>query len=94
VPQLALRKLCDVGRQAVRVCASYTPAQPDWLAGMGNLPLTPERMLKHIALVVNGEAEVRALLEAGMEEDPKMWDGEEKIPDPDKLQDIICPLCQ
>ncbi len=61
---------------------------------MENLPLTPERMLKHIALVVNGKDEVRALLDAGMKEDPMMYDGEDKLPHPDKLNDIVCRLCQ
>ncbi len=58
------------------------------------MPLTPERMLKHIALVVSGEAEVRALLDAGIKEDPRLWDGDEKVPDLNKLQDVICPSCQ
>ncbi len=61
---------------------------------MENLPLTPERMLKHIALVVNGKDEVRALLDAGMKEDPMMYDGKDKLPHPDKLNDIVCRLCQ
>ncbi len=61
---------------------------------MGNLPLTPERMLKHIALVVNGEDEVRALVDAGMKEDPNMYDGEDNLLHPDKLDNIICRLCQ
>lgn len=61
---------------------------------METLPLTPERMLQHIALVVSGKDEVRALLDAGMKEDPKMYDGEDELPHPDKLQDIICRICQ
>ncbi|KAL0028840.1 hypothetical protein WJX77_000292 [Trebouxia sp. C0004] len=62
--------------------------------GMESLPLTPERLLKHLALVVTGEAEVCALLDAGIEENAAMYDGEDGIPYPDKLQDIICPLCE
>ena len=61
---------------------------------METLPLTPERMLQHIALVVSGKDEVRALLDAGMKEDPNMYDGEDELPHPDKLQDIICRICQ
>ena len=56
--------------------------------------MTPERLLKHVALVVSREAEVRALLDAGINEYPEMYDGDDDLPDPDKLQDIICPLCQ
>lgn len=61
---------------------------------MENLPLTPERMLKHIALVVNGKDEVRALLDAGMKEDPMMYYGDDEIPNPDNQHDIVCSLCQ
>ncbi|DBA95515.1 TPA: hypothetical protein ACH3X3_013370 [Trebouxia sp. C0006] len=64
------------------------------VTGMENLPLTPERMLKHIALVVNGKDEVRALLDAGMKEDPMMYYGDDEIPNPDNLHDIVCSLCQ
>lgn len=61
---------------------------------MGDLSLTPERMLKHLARVVTGEAEARALIDAGIEEKPNMFDGHDEFPEPDKLQDIICPLCE
>jgi len=74
--------------------AQTCKAQFDWLAGMDNWPMTPERLHKHVALVVSGEAEVRALLDAGINEYPEMYDGDDDLPDPDKLQDIICPLCQ
>ena len=47
-----------------------------------------------MALVVSGKDEVRALLDAGMKEDPMMYDGEDKLPHPNKLNDIVCRLCQ
>jgi len=57
------------------------------------LPMTPERLLAHIPLLVNGKDEVQALLDAGTKENPKLYDGDDNSPYPDKLQDIICPLC-
>ncbi|DBA74132.1 TPA: hypothetical protein ACH3X1_010937 [Trebouxia sp. C0004] len=59
--------------QVVRNLVEWAADGGDFVfQGMESLSLTPERLLKHLALVVTGEAEVRALRDAGIEENAAM----------------------